>query len=87
MPMDHMVPYLVFDRYIGSGKWSKVSLWLHSNDSSLCGPFGPWPKWPTWSWLISSFGPISAHWTGSNVDAGGPLRGFLVHHVIVVLGW
>ena len=39
MPMDHMVPYLVFDRYIGSGKWSKVSLWLHSNDSSLCGPF------------------------------------------------
>ena len=67
MSMDRMIPYLVFDRYIGKwtgadigpDKWSKLSLWLHSNDSLLFGPFGPWLKWLKWPWLISSFEPIS----------------------------
>lgn len=67
--MDHPVPYLVLDRYIGkwadpdigSDKWSKLGLWLHSSDSSLFGPFDPWGKWSKWSkwfWLIYSFEPI-----------------------------
>ena len=54
--MDHPVPYLVLDRYIGkwadpdigSDKWSKLGLWLHSSDSSLFGPFDPWGKWSKW---------------------------------------
>lgn len=66
IPMDHLIPYLVFDRYIGkwadpdigSDKWSKLGLWLHSSDSSLFGPFDPWGKWSKWSWLIYSFEPI-----------------------------
>lgn len=66
IPMDHPVPYLVFDRYIGkwadpdigSDKWSKLGLWLHSSDSSLFGPFDSWGKWSKWSWLIYSFEPI-----------------------------
>jgi len=66
IPMDHPVPYLVLDRYIGkwadpdigSDKWSKLGLWLHSSDSSLFGPFDPWGKWSKWSWLIYSFEPI-----------------------------
>lgn len=64
--MDHPVPYLVLDRYIGkwadpdigSDKWSKLGLWLHSSDSSLFGPFDPWGKWSKWFWLIYSFEPI-----------------------------
>lgn len=64
--MDHPVPYLVLDRYIGkwadpdigSDKWSKLGLWLHSSDSSLFGSFDPWGKWSKWSWLIYSFEPI-----------------------------
>lgn len=48
MSMDRMIPYLVFDRYIGKwtgadigpDKWSKLSLWLHSNDS-----FAIWTIW------------------------------------------
>lgn len=43
---------------IGSDKWSKLGLWLHSSDSSLFGPFDPWGKWSKWSWLIYSFEPI-----------------------------
>lgn len=66
IPMDHLIPYLVLDRYIGkwadpdigSDKWSKLGLWLHSSDSSLFGPFDPWGKWSKWSWLIYSFEPI-----------------------------
>lgn len=66
IPMDHLIPYLVFDRYIGkwadpdigSDKWSKLGLWLHSSDLSLFGPFDPWGKWSKWSWLIYSFEPI-----------------------------
>ena len=66
IPMNHPVPYLVFDRYIGkwadpdigSDKWSKLGLWLHSSDSSLFGPFDSWGKWSKWSWLIYSFEPI-----------------------------
>ena len=66
IPMDHPVPYLVLDRYIGkwadpdigSDKWSKLGLWLHSSDSSLFGPFDPWGKWSKWSWLIYSFEAI-----------------------------
>lgn len=96
MSMDHMIPYLVFDRYIGKwtgadigpDKWSKLSLWLHSNDSLLFGPFGPWlkwSKWSKWSWLISSFEPISGFRTGSDIDDGIPLRRFLVRHAIVIL--
>lgn len=64
--MDPPVPYLVLDRYIGkwadpdigSDKWSKLGLWLHSSDSSLFGPFDPWGKWSKWFWLIYSFEPI-----------------------------
>ena len=64
--MDHPVPYLVLDRYIGkwadpdigSDKWSKLGLWLHSSDSSLFGSFDPWGKWSKWFWLIYSFEPI-----------------------------
>lgn len=44
---------------IGSAHLGQLSLWLHSNDSSPCGPLGPWLNWSTWFWLISSFGPIS----------------------------
>ena len=96
MSMGHMIPYLVFARYIGKrtgadiglDKWSKLSLWLHSNDSLLFGPFGPWlkwSKWSKWSWLISSFEPISGFRTGSDIDDGIPLRRFLVRHAIVIL--
>lgn len=62
MPMDHLIPRLVFDRYIGewscpdigSDKWSKLSLWLHSNGLPLFGPFGPWCEWSKWPWFVSS---------------------------------
>lgn len=62
MPMDHLIPRLVFDRCIGewscpdigSDKWSKLSLWLHSNGLPLFGPFGPWCEWSKWPWFVSS---------------------------------
>lgn len=92
--MDHLIPYLVFDRYIGkwadpdigSDKWSKLGLWLHSSDSSLFGPFDPWGKWSKWSWLIYSLNRYIGKWTESDIDVGIPLRRFLGRHVIVVLG-
>lgn len=49
-----------------------MSLWLHSNDSSPCGPLGPWLNWSTWFWLISSLVRYRVHWTGSDIGFAGP---------------
>lgn len=92
--MDHPVPYLVFDRYIGkwadpdigSDKWSKLGLWLHSSDSSLFGPFDSWVNGPNGPGSFILLNRYIGKWTESDIDVGIPLRRFLVRHVIVVLG-
>ena len=92
--MDHLIPYLVFDRYIG--KWADPDIvrisgpnwafgfipaihrYLDHLIHGVNGPNGP-----------GSFILLNRYigkWTESDIDVGIPLRRFLGRHVIVVLG-
>ena len=89
--MDHPVPYLVLDRYIGkwadpdigSDKWSfgfipAIHRYLDHLIHGVNGPNG------SGSFILLN--RYIGKWTESDIDVGIPLRRFLVRHVIVVLG-
>lgn len=93
--MDHPVPYLVLDRYIGTNGPIPISVrisgpnWafafipaIHRYlDHLIHGVNGP-----NGSGSFILLNRYIGKWTESDIDVGIPLRRFLVRHVIVVLG-